>query len=570
MKARFAMPLIALGFLVVFFACSSMDDDTLAMLDGNAISLEEFTNKNPQARFADKDNDYIDSRVDEFVRRALFTQVALERKLDADSKIQEKKLSVERRQLLQYVYDRAILDEVVTDKLLQELYDRSGKEINARHILVQFEGGSRSQSDRTKTAALALMGQIKNRLAGGESFEALASEFTDDPTGKENGGDLGWFGWGKMVGAFQETAFELNPEEVSDVVETPFGFHIIKLVAIKNIERGSFDEEKAALKNSVRRSMGQELSLLANQFLDDQKKKVGFELIPENISNFYMIFAASKHMQEPMDKVFKKIGYVSPLFMLHGEPKGGNWIVDELKYIDDSQKPRFATENQFITILDQLVTQSLIVDYGYAMEYEKESAFTDKINVMFERFAYDAFIAREINENMEPSDDDLLEFYETNKSQKYMEKKKVQVRELFVKDSLLAVDLKKRVDAGELIDLLAGRYTERKSTKDKRGELPPFQEGRYGLMGKKAFSMAINDIAGPIKLGNGYSIIKLENIIPEGPKPFDSVKGRIRSEVVGDLRSKKMNSVYAELKKDHSVKINYAAARAYYSEPISD
>lgn len=570
MKARFALPLFTLGFLMLLFACTSMDSDTLATLDGNTIPLEEFTSQNPRARFADKDHDYIDSKVDEYVRKALFTQVALERGLDAVPEIQEKKLAAERRQMLQYVYDRAIVDEVINESFLRELYDQTGKEIKARHILLQFKGTSRSQSDRTKPEALALMGQINNRLTSGESFEALAVEFTDDPTGKEGGGDLGWFGWGKMVGAFQDAAFALEPGEVSAVVETPFGFHIIKLEAVRDIRRGSFEEEKTALKNSARKEKSPELGRRANQFLEEQKEKAGFELISENIHNFFMVFKASNHQQEPMDAVFKKLGYAAPLFMLNGESLGGNWIRAELKGLDDGQKPRFITENQFLTILDQLVTQSLIIDYGYTQEFEKETAFSTKIDDLLGRYVYDAFVAEEINMNLEPSEEDLLNFYEKNKSEKYMDTKKVQVRELFVKDSLLAVDLKKRLDAGELIDRLAGRYTERKSTKDQSGKLPPFQEGRYGLMGKKAFSMAVDEIAGPVKLGNGWSIIKLEQIIPEGAKPFESVKGRIKSEVVGELRSNRTKAVYADLKKEHSVKINYAAAHAYYAEAISE
>jgi parvulin-like peptidyl-prolyl isomerase len=277
-----------------------------------------------------------------------------------------------------------------------------------------------------------------------------------------------------------------------------------------------------------------------------------------------MIFDKSTVKQAPMDEVFTRLNFTDPLFKLNGEELGGAWIIEELKAMDDGQKPRFKSENQLMTILDQLVTQTLILDFGYGEKYEQEEAFTEKIDELIERYAYDAFIASEINEALEPSDDELMAFYEANKTEKYLEKKKVAVHEIFVKDSLLAVDLKKRLDAGELIDLLAGRYTERKATKDKRGQLPPFQEGRYGLMGKAAFSMEIGDIAGPIKLGNGYSIIKLEKVIPEGPKPYSKVKGRVRTEIVGELRNKRTEAVYSNLKKDYPVRINYAAVHAFY------
>ncbi|HEY0077060.1 MAG TPA: peptidylprolyl isomerase [Pyrinomonadaceae bacterium] len=70
---------------------------------------------------------------------------------------------------------------------------------------------------------------LLKRARGGEDFAKLADEFTDDPSGKGKGGDLGWFGKGRMMEAFEKAAFDLKVGEISEVVETPYGFHVIKV-----------------------------------------------------------------------------------------------------------------------------------------------------------------------------------------------------------------------------------------------------------------------------------------------------------------------------------------------------
>jgi peptidyl-prolyl cis-trans isomerase D len=125
---------------------------------------------------------------------------------------------------------------------------RQEEQVHARHLLISTREGGAGSDSSAKARADSLLAAIK----GGADFADLARRFSADPGSGSQGGDLGWFGRGRMVPEFERAAFALKPGEVSPVVKTQFGYHILKLDERKAAGTKTFDEVRLDLQNSMR------------------------------------------------------------------------------------------------------------------------------------------------------------------------------------------------------------------------------------------------------------------------------------------------------------------------------
>lgn len=173
----------------------------------------------------------------------LIQQTALEKSYEGDvPKRVELSMENERRSLIAGEAIEKILATAVSDDAIQAAYDATyanaepTKEFNASHILVE-----------TVEEAKAIVEELK----GGADFAATAREKSTGPSGP-GGGSLGWFGAGAMVPEFETAVAAMEAGDVSDPVQTQFGWHVIKLDEVRNAEAPALEDVREELEQQVR------------------------------------------------------------------------------------------------------------------------------------------------------------------------------------------------------------------------------------------------------------------------------------------------------------------------------
>ena len=256
-------------FCLIFFvfSCSKKENGTiLATIDNENITLQEFNKEldkipaNMKMLVATQTGKK--NYLDRLIVKRLILREAKKEKIDSEKEFQDKLADIKDQLLIESVLKKKInSDTKMSDADLKKYYDanketfKKDREIDTRHILVKTE-------DEAK--------QIQGRLQKGEDFAELAKKYSIDPQAGANGGELGYHPKGSLVPEFEDAAFKLSKVgQVSGIVKTKFGFHIIRLEGIRPASYVSFEEVKDFIKQKIAQEKQTEL---LDKYISDLKK----------------------------------------------------------------------------------------------------------------------------------------------------------------------------------------------------------------------------------------------------------------------------------------------------------
>lgn len=247
MPIRASVLLAPLALVTSLSAAAAQDavtaDTVVATVDGVEITaghLQLMRSQLPQQYQALPDAALFEGLVDQAVQQQLLAAAAGELDRAAQLLLENQDRNLRANAAVTRLFDAELTDAAIAAAYEARFADvEPGTEYNAAHILVETE---------EEAAA------IKAELDAGADFAELAQERSTGPSGP-NGGNLGWFGSGMMVPAFEEAVVALDPGSVSDPVQTRFGWHVIRLIETRSATVPSLDEARAEIVQELQQAI---------------------------------------------------------------------------------------------------------------------------------------------------------------------------------------------------------------------------------------------------------------------------------------------------------------------------
>ena len=525
-KATFFV-LVGILALALFSNCGTREEGkVVARVGDREITTQDLENEWKQASRLkirgiselQRKKELVDKLVGDQVVIMEAYKEGLDNEVEADSGF----IGQKERIILNVLYQREIVDKSQpTESEMRKEYDRMKEEVRASHILVETE----EEAD-----------QIYQTVKAGADFSELAKEKSIDPSAKDNGGDLGFFTWGKMVPDFQEAAFALKEGEISRPIKTTYGWHVIKLIERREKEQPAYEESKKLIESKLVQTKREER---VKEYFAELRKKAGFKINQEA----YDLLMSKKEEVPPDTLGLKRPGDILDLNKLTIEERDMalctysdgtitiGQFAEQFNNMPQPYRPRLHEREKVEETAFGTLVQGLLIDVAKRQNIEESKEFKKQWDVVIEREMAKRMTSDVILKGVGISDEEIQSYYQRN-IDRFTVQPQVNVREILVKTEEEAQGLLAQLKAGADFSKLATDNTIRTYAKGSGGLLGSFPRTRYPEIFDASQDMKIGSLRGPIKLsdrqfGEAYSVIRLEEKTEGKVQPLEEVKERV-------------------------------------------
>jgi len=484
-----------------------------------------------QQNYKDIELDKKKKLLEPLIDRNLRINAAYDLGLQNDEVFKKKLDDQKLRTMSNKYYELMIVDKIVPASEIEKFLVRQGIEVKASHILIGFEG-TRSTSHRPREEAEKLAKDIIKELKAGADFETLAQKYSDDPSVKQNKGDLGYFTWGKMVGPFQEATWELKVGEISDPVESMFGFHIIKLEDTRKVPNYTPDRSNnniVRLKRMLLQAYGDTARALWVKHWDDLKQKYHYILYDDSIKYVSNLIKEISMTQNILPGSFTTQQKEITLAEYDGNKITLNTMIELYKKRLVSVFGKFTQSRALSADIERQSRNDLIMIAIKENGIDKLPEIEREIKVFTEDQMYRMVEQQVITEKVNPTDQEIRAYFKRN-PESFKTEAEIEIWEIFTTDQKVAEDVAQKAKQGINFGDLSNKYSEDKVLKSKGGYLGYKKVTGRGEVSREAHKLGPGGkIGGPVKFRRGWSVFKTGKLKNEEPMKFEESKNRAKN-----------------------------------------
>lgn len=384
--------------------------------------------------------------------------------------------------------------------------------IRVRHIMARLKSAQPDSAD--SVTAYNKIVAIQDSLKQGMDFSELAKRNSDDGGSATNGGDLGFFQRRRWIQSFDEAAFKLKPGEISPIVRTPYGFHIIKCDSIKPIP--SYEELKPEIQRTFQ---SQRYNDAYNAYIENLKKKIGYVFYESTFDNFVSLLDSTDTTTDSSwDSSVTEDVRNAIIFQIGPRNIDVNYVIKTL-----NTRPDF--RDVLLKKSDLLKRINKIGEIVLLEEASKdlEKRYPEFQNLMQEyQDGVVLYKAEQIEvwDKLTINDSSMREYFDKNR-ELFKHPNRVNYSEIYVMSDTLAENIYNELINGANFEELAAMYNEEPELKSSKGAhgFVPVDESELAEM---AWEMEIDQISKPIYTEEGgYSIIKVHAKEESREKTFE-------------------------------------------------
>lgn len=528
MSYRKSMPLLLAFLAAATLLSCGREGKVLARVGDQQITVAEFEDVyRPMPGLADSSAVQENKArvLDQLVEQRLLVLAALERGAGNDQQVAERFEDMKKNVLLQQLYKVEILDKAKpTESEIRSFHKKLGTEVKASHILVKTEAEAKD---------------VIVKLKSGASFSDLARQHSQDPGSAQQGGSLGWFGWGRMVDEFQRAAFALKPGQVSDPVETGFGFHVIRLDSTRQAEHQDLDQMRERITQQLTQSKPRELT---TKYLKALRKQAGIKIQDNTLA------AIASKQQPAAPGMPPTLPELSPEEMKGVLVKysGGSWTVAE--FFDQARKllngmvdlnNRPMVEKQ----IEALLSNEFLLRRAKARGLDRQPQVKRQMERAWNDLLAGSVYRDEVQPKTEVGEEEAKAHYQKNRKD-YYQNPRALIHIIVVKTKPEAEEVYGLLGRGADFATLA-RERSIDWTKSTGGALQMTnpRDPDNPEAASRAFSMPLNQLSRPFACRDGFAVMKVTQREPGLQRTYDQA----RLDIISSLRQAREEAVFQEL-----------------------